>query len=233
MTGTTAATATVFLLLLVANGSVPVIAAAAAAAAAAWNIVLAGGTGPVGTALSSPPRLREHAITILARNGFLAATPSRVTKDYGWVGRQFLQQNRNVQIRDWDGGDLLDIVGNDWMGWQSDVLPTADVIVHLNGGGFTQQRVMACERLVRETLAIPKTVDSHVLHITVNPTNELLSTMSPGMPDVKRQRIATCEAMVQQNCRNHICLRVDEVKMDVVCDMILSAIENWKPPASV
>ena len=39
------------------------------------NVVLAGGTGEVGRALA--PRLKDHSVTILARNAFLAAAPSR------------------------------------------------------------------------------------------------------------------------------------------------------------
>ena len=66
-----------------------------------------------------------------------------------------MRQNKaHVRLRDWDGGDLLDIVGNDWMGWQEDALQPADCVVHLTGGGFTEQRVLACERLVRESLRV-------------------------------------------------------------------------------
>lgn len=188
----------------------------------ALNLLLPGGTGPVGKLLAS--KLPQHDVTILARNAFLAATPSRVSEDYGWVGAGFLKMNRHVKLRDWDGGDLLDIVGMDWMGWQDDALKTADCVVHLTGGGFTQQRVMACERLVRESLS----ANSDALHITVNPTEELLAMISPGMPSIKRQRIQTCEDMVKQNCRNHVCLRLDERKVDDVCETILAAIGDWE-----
>ena len=36
-------------------------------------------------------------------------------------------------LRDWDGLDLLDIVEQDWVGWQEDALPNAQVVVHLTG----------------------------------------------------------------------------------------------------
>lgn len=188
----------------------------------AWNIVLPGGTGPVGATLAAK-YLSDHDVTILARNAFLAATPSRVTKDYGWVGAGYLKQNPHVRLRDWDGGDLLDIVGQDWVGWQEDALRDAHVVVHLTGGGFTEQRVLACERLVRESLR----VNPRALHVTVNPTNELLSSsLSPGMPTVKRQRIERCEALVRENCANHVCLRVSERKVDNVCQAIAEEVKN-------
>jgi hypothetical protein len=204
--------------------------------AAAWSIVLAGGTGPVGQMVASKLAAavvaddddhhhQQYDVTILARNAFLAATPSRVTQDYGWVGARFLAQNRpHVRLRDWDGGDLLDIVGRDWMGWQQDTLSSADVVVHLTGGGFTQQRVMACERLVRESLLF----NAKALHVTVNPTNELLARLSPGLQSIKQQRIASCEEMVRANCDNHVCIRSNDKKIDAVCDAILVAIADWE-----
>ena len=189
----------------------------------AWNILLPGGTGRIGATLASQYFLEEHEVTLLARNAFLAATPSRVTNDYGWVGAGFLQQNPHVRLRDWDGGDLLDIVGQDWMGWQDDALRPADIVVHLTGGGFTEQRVLACERLVRESMR----VNPRALHVTVNPTNELLSSyLSPGIPAVKRQRIERCEALVRENCVNHVCLRLNERKVDQVCQAIVEEVNK-------
>merc|ERR1712071_541374 len=80
--------------------------------------VIAGGTGKVGRLLSSTLTNSKsgHTVTILCRNKFLASAPSRVSSDFGWVGKSFLDKNPNVNLRDWDGGDLLDIVGCDWMG---------------------------------------------------------------------------------------------------------------------
>lgn len=194
-------------------------------AASALNVLLPGGTGPIGALLASK-YLQQHDVTILARNAFLAATPSRVTEDFGWVGANYLKKNRHVRLRDWDGGDLLDIVGQDWMGWQEDALQHANVIVHLTGGGFTEQRVMACERLVRESLQVKRA--SALLHVTVNPTEELLSYLSPGVPALKLERIQRCEALVWENCDNHVCLRLDERKVERVCEAIAAVIKEWE-----
>ncbi len=64
-------------------------------------------------------------------------------------------------------GDLLDIVGQDWVGWQDDTLANANCVVNLCGG-FTQQREMATERIVRELLRCNPTA----LQITVAPLDE-------------------------------------------------------------
>jgi hypothetical protein len=222
---------------------------------ASFNILLPGGTGPLGqtliarfyemstttttpttTTAASPPSTTTSSslvgsphhgynVTILARNTFLASTPTRVSHDYGWVGSSFLQQYRSmVQLRDWDGGDLLDIVGQDWLGWQEETLPYADCIIHVTGGGYTPQRVMACERLVRESVRI----NPHALHITVNPTNELLAMMSPGMSAIKQSRIQACEDMVQHNVPNRLCLRIQDRTVDTACDQIVAALRDWE-----
>lgn len=69
----------------------------------ALNVVLAGGTGEIGRTLA--PRLRDHSVTILARNAFLAAAPSRVTEQFGYFGPpSLLAKNPHVKLRDWDGG---------------------------------------------------------------------------------------------------------------------------------
>jgi len=187
----------------------------------ALNVVLAGGTGSIGSKLAS--RLSNHEVTILARNAFLAAAPSRVTEDFGWVGANFMKKNPHVRLRDWDGGDLLDIVGQDWLGWQDDVLKPADVVVNLVGG-FTEQRVMACERLVRESLSLNK----DALQITVSPTEEDLPNFSPGAQALKKERIKLCEDMVKSNCVNAICLRIESNHEDTGCDRIQAAIEDWR-----
>lgn len=190
----------------------------------ALHVVIAGGTGLVGAALAS--RLQDPlettnaraTVTILTRNAFLAATPARVTSDFGWLGESFLQSHPHVKLRDWDGGDLLDIVGKDWIGWQEEVVANADVLVHLTGGGFTEQRVMACERLVRGTYR------SGIHHITVNPTNELLSVLSPGVPSMKIDRMERCEEMVKTNCDLYTCLRSNKKLAQEVANEIIEAI---------
>jgi len=190
----------------------------------ALHIVLAGGTGPVGALVAS--QLDQHSVTILTRNSFLASSPSRVSGDFGWLGASYLQKNPHVKLRDWDGGDLLDIVGRDWIGWQDDVTP-ADCVVHLTGGGFTEQRVMACERLVRETY------DANRLHhITVNPTDRVLSILFSMIPEVKKARIQQCEEMVQANCIRSTCLRSDSKLAKGVAEAIVGEIQKLRVEAS-
>lgn len=190
--------------------------------AQALQVVLAGGTGELGRALA--PRLVDHQVTVLARNAFLAAAPNRVTEQFGYFGKTLLERNPHVVLRDWDGGDLLDIVGQDWMGWQQDCLAKADVVVHLTGG-FTEQRVMACERLVRESFAFNKL---QALHVTVNPTHDDMEQVAPLVSrSIKEKRIAECEAMVQANCPYHECLRVEANRIDNVCDEIEKVIQAW------
>ena len=174
----------------------------------ALNVVLAGGSGPIGKGVAARCDT-SHDVTILTRNAFLAAATNRVTETFGWVGEGFLKKHRRVRLRDWDGGDLLDIVGKDWIGWQEDTLAKADVIVHLVGG-FTEQRLMACERLVRESMR----VNPKALHITVNPTLQDLPILSPGMVDLKSGRISKCEEMVTANCANTQCLRIEANRIE-------------------
>jgi hypothetical protein len=190
------------------------------ASASSLNAVLAGGSGPIGMGVAA--RLKHgHAVTILTRNAFLAAAPNRVTEQFGWVGASFLNKFPHVQLRDWDGGDLLDIVGCDWLGWQDDTLAPANVVVHLVGG-YTDQRVMACERLVRESCR----VNPEAWHITVNPLDEDLSVISPGARSLKMSRIERCEAVVKENCRNSLCLRIPCYRIEDSCNEIVAAIEK-------
>jgi len=196
------------------------------------QIVLPGGTGTIGQTLCTKLANNHHDVIVLTRNAFLAAAPSRVSNDFGWMGKSFLQNNPHVKLRDWDGGDLLDIVGQDWVGWQDDVLKNTQddniVIVHLVGGGFTPQRTMAYERMVREAMVNCP----NALHITVNPIDEEIAVLSPGMLTVKKQRIQECEQMVQQNCRNHECLRIEVYRIEQGCDAIVKAIQDWEKEQS-
>jgi hypothetical protein len=160
-----------------------------------------------------------HSVTILARNAFLASAPSRVTQEWGWVGRSFLDRNPHVSIRDWDGGDLLDIVGCDWMGWQEDALKPANIVINLVGG-YTQQRVMATERIVRESLR----VNPKALQLTVAPTDTDLEILSPGLFSVKSHRLKDCDEIVKANCRDSVCLRLEANELEQSCQTILDAI---------
>lgn len=188
----------------------------------ALNVVLAGGTGPIGRALA--PRLKDHDVTVLARNAFLAAAPNRVTEQYGYFGQGLLQRNPHVTLRDWDGGSLCEIVGQDWVGWQQDCLAAADVVVHLTGG-FTEQRIMATERLIRESNEFNKL---QALHVTVSPTDNDVPLVAPSVGrTIKTKRIQECEAMVQKNCPHYKCLRVEANRVEDVCREIEQVIEAW------
>lgn len=191
----------------------------------ALNIVIPGGTGKVGRILSSSLSKSKtpHTVTILARNAFLASSPSRVSSDFGWLGKSFLESNPNVFIRDWDGGDLLDIVGCDWMGWQEDALKNADIVVNLVGG-YTQQRVMATERIVRESLSVNPTA----LQITVSPLEKEMRKYSPGVIETKLKRLNKCEEMVQVNCLSSVCLRVEMNDARGISDKIMKVIDEYE-----
>lgn len=201
-----------------------------ASLSSALNVVLVGGTGPLGQAVArslttpspSTAVAAHHDVTILTRNAFLAATPSRVSSDFGWVGKAFLKFHPDVRLRDWDGGDLLDIVGQDWVGWQEDALKGADVVVHLVGG-FTQQRVMAAERIVRESLV--QCPDA--LQITVGPLLRDLPGYSPGVTSLKESRLVECERLVQNNCRHSKCLRIEAFRLQQGCDEVVQAVDSW------
>ena len=188
---------------------------------AALNVVLAGGSGDLGKGLAGALGPR-HKVTILSRNAYLASAPNRVTEAFGWVGESFLKKNPQVKIRDWDGGDLLDIVGQDWVGWQQDTLAKADVVVNLCGG-YTQQRNMATERIVRESLS----VNPDALQVTVSPTEEDLELVSPGAMTMKLDRIKQCEEMVSVNCANHVCLRFEANRIEENCQKLKEVIEGF------
>lgn len=189
--------------------------------AAALNIVVPGGSGKLGRLLL--PKLPDHDVTVLTRNAFLAAAPNRVTEVFGYLGQTFLAKNPHVRLRDWDGGDLLDIVGQDFLGWQEDALEKADVVVHLVGG-YTPQREMATERLVRESLR----VNPQVLHVTVNLKEDDIPFVTPGIVTVKTKRIQDCESMVRDNCLNTVCLRLEANRDEEACTEICNAIASWR-----
>lgn len=185
-----------------------------------FNIVLAGGTGKVGETLSSKLANEGHDITILCRNAFLASAPNRASGEFGYLGKSFLMKHPRIKLRDWDGGDLLDIVGQDWMGWADDSLTNADAIVNLVGG-YTNQREMAAERIVRESLRVNPTV----LQVTVSPKEEELKMVAPltHAPTVI-PRLEKCEDYVRLNCANFECLRLEANRVEEECDRIKSVI---------
>jgi len=181
----------------------------------ALNIIIPGGTGTIGQKVASTLGSQGHSVQILCRNAFLASAPARVSSDFGWVGKSYLNSNPRVSLRDWDGGDLLDIVGQDWLGWQDDALTGADAVINLCGG-YTEQRVMACERIVRESLRVNPTA----MQITLSPVDEDLSMK------LKKDRVVLCEKMVKDNCMNSACLRVEINDIDGACQKIMDVIDG-------
>jgi len=115
---------------------------------------------------------------------------------------------------------LLDIVGQDWLGWQEDALVKADVIIHLVGG-YTEQRVMACERLIRESLSYNRDAK----HITVNPIDADVSAPK----GFKLERIQQCEGLVSSNCQKYECLRVEGFDEEGICRALVAAIIDVAP----
>lgn len=180
-----------------------------------FHIVIPGGTGIIGSTLSSSLANDGHDVTILCRNAFLAAAPNRASGDFGWLGSAFLETHPGIRLRDWDGGDLLDIVGQDWMGWQEDALAGADAVVNVCGG-FTEQREMAAERIVRESLRVNPTA----LQVTVGPRDDELQMISPGAYAVKVARLKQCEDLVSVNLANFECLRIEANRVEEECDRI-------------
>ena len=107
--------------------------------------------------------------------------------------------------------DLLDIVGQDWMGWQDDALPNADALVNLCGG-YTEQRVLATERLVGESLRLNPTI----LQVTVSPKDEEMKLIAPLVyRPVAIPRLKHCEDLVSANCPNFELMRL-EVRTEIL-----------------
>lgn len=111
----------------------------------------------------------------------------------------------------------------DWIGWQDDTLVSADIILHLVGG-FTEQRVMACERIVRESLSY----NPNAYHITINPTDTDLEVISPGMKSLKLQRIQRCEDVVSTNCLYYKLIRIDANNVRNESKRIINIINEQK-----
>jgi len=179
------------------------------------HIVIAGGTGKVGNLLGSMLDEKNHKTSVLCRNAFLASAPARVSGDFGWLGEGYLRKHPSVQLRDWDGGDMLDIVGCDFLGWQDDTLKKADVVVNLVGG-YTNQRTMACERIVRESLR----VNPSAKHILLSLDDvDLVTTL-------KKDRAKECEEMLTANCSDSICFRRESGDVKGACANIMKVIDE-------
>ena len=87
-------------------------------------------------------------------------------------------------------------------------------MIHLVGG-FTDQRTKACERIVRESAR-------------VNPTVKIVM-MTPLEKDLpmklKSERAKTCEKILNDNCKDAVCLRSEMNDVAGACEKILAVIE--------
>lgn len=101
----------------------------------------------------------------------------------------------------------------------------ADVVVNLVGG-YTQQRKMATDRLVRESL----TYNPDALQIGISPVEDDIGVLSPGLVGVKTKRIQECEDIVRDNCSHFKTLRLRAYRDEEACQEICDAIASWEQP---
>lgn len=86
--------------------------------ASAIHVVIAGGTSRAGikivnTLLAPPTKIDPSRspkpsflkVTVLSRNVFLSSAPSRVTGEFGYLGRRYIEGFKpSLAMRDYDGG---------------------------------------------------------------------------------------------------------------------------------
>lgn len=101
------------------------------------------------------------------------------------------------------------------MGWSDDMLPKADVVINLVGG-YTEQRTMACERLIRESLRLNPSAKQILL--SLNDEDLKIS--------LKKDRAKACEEMVNMNCQDGNCLRADLYDVKGACAQILNILDS-------
>ena len=68
--------------------------------------------------------------------------------------------------------------------------------------------------------------NADALQICVSPVEKDIRLCSPWAMNEKIRRVKLCEDMVQQNCVNHSCLRVEMNDLDNTCAKIIQAIES-------
>ena len=198
LTLTNTTTATIAMVLLLLLSIIPTVNSLK-------HIVIAGGTGRVGkqiiTTLLDPtrPDAKDYKITVLARNKFLASAPNRVSGDFGFLGKSFISRFPSLNLRDYDGGDLLDIVGMDWMGWE-EVLVDCDLFVNAVGT-LTEQRTKAVRRfgdfIKREEEKLPGPGKKSIKQLHISPTDDLLRAVSKVAVDSKIERVRDCEILLE------------------------------------
>uniref|UniRef100_A0A7S2CHB4 NAD(P)-binding domain-containing protein n=1 Tax=Octactis speculum TaxID=3111310 RepID=A0A7S2CHB4_9STRA len=156
--------------------------------ASSRKIVAVGSTGPLGRKFVEKLAGQGDDVLVLARNAYLASTPYRVSHDYGYIG-ETLASDPKVNLRYWDGGDLLDVVGDEWVGWQ-DSIRGYDVMVNMVGA-ISNVREGAINRLVEAIIAMPEK-DRPRAVLNVLPAPEIL--LDPGM---RRRMESTAESALR------------------------------------
>lgn len=140
----------------------PLILAVSCTVASGFSVV-AGGTGVLGHRLLDTLLANGGAATCLARNAYLARTPKRISHDWGHLPKR-LHDARGLKVRDYCGGCPLDIVGQDWIGWQDDALPGATAVYNV-AGPMSQDRLLLAQRMAEGLKRHPPKV-----FVSVEPT---------------------------------------------------------------
>ena len=176
------------------------------------KVVVAGGTGGVGSAIAGRLAAKGHSVTILCRNAYLAVTPSRVSEDFGWVGEKrvdkWAEAGVGVAFRDWTGGDELDSVSNRWVGWE-DAVAEADAVVCAVGDLGRDGRRRPLDALFRA--AAEAGAKAPRRYCLLQPTDALVKTTG-SFAEKRIETLRLCEAQWAQNYGDRgVCLRAGTV----------------------
>ena len=176
-----------------------------------------GATGPVGRRfIDLVGGKKSNDVLVLGRNGFLASAPGRVSHDYGYLGPKLMKKT-GAKIRDWDGGDILDITGDTWIGWQDDVANfKGDVAISFTGCLY-DARVMAVDRLVTAFSGMGEGSGRPKRFICVTPLEEIVNS-----PKGKENVAAAAEAAAKLTDAG---VSVINVKMGRVLGLKTDSIE--------
>ena len=176
------------------------------------KIVIAGGTGGLGSVVASKVAGAGHDVTILCRNAFLAQTPSRVSEDFGWVGERRVDRwaaaGARLTFRDWTGGDELDCVSDRWVGWEASVAG-ADALVFAAGDYGRDGRRRPIDALGAAAVEAGGAAPRRYVHLA--PADALVATTG-AYADRKRETLLACEARWRALFgKNGVCLRAGTV----------------------
>jgi len=193
------------------------------------NVLAVGATGAVGRSFVRAAS-QEGNVLVLARNGYLATAKERVSGDFGYLGPK-IHKLKGVLVRDWDGGDLLDITGDTWLGWQGDVAAfQADAAVMLTGC-LTDARLKGVERIADAfTGMAPADVPKRLLFVC--PADEVIKNPTA------RENVAAAERRALALGESGVCdvasVRVGRV-LALEADEIESKTYNlqYRPPVTL